>query len=660
MDSSLTESKRCFTCEDIFKVKTLLDPQIAPDGTKVAFTVRSDDAENSRYRSDIWIVETDGSSGPVNISGDGESRMTRWAPNSQDLVYISMSEGKQVVCVTNCRSEYRKILTDFSAGNISLGVVGETLAWSPDGSNIAYVASSEPAPAGTSITVISKMNYRAYTGYADMRRRHIFLVSPLGHQPPDQITFGDYDEHSICWSPDSREICFVSNRTVEGIEGYNYRTELWAIDIYTRNMRKITTDIGAAYQSDWSPDGKRIAFAAMKGEDTNNNGNSEDQHVWVVDSEGGEGVDLAAGLDRRCGPPGWMHDEKILFLAQDHGSKKLYQVSPDGGPAALVLDGNRYIDGYGSRISVARDCEKIAYISNDPTDPGEVCVANIDGSDERRLTGFNSRLLEEVYLSGLEEFYYKSFDDTEIQGWLMKPPDFDSSKKYPLLLNVHGGPHQMGGYLFSDRSQLLASGGYVVAHINCRGSTGYGQEFTDGCILDPAGGDYEDYMVGVDYLLSKYGYLDGENMGVWGHRYGGYMTNWIITHTDRFKAAVSISCISNHLSMYPNDAPGWSDTILGGEPWDRMELYLERSPIMYVKDAKTPTLYLHGLADSSCPSWQSEEMFMALKHMRVDTAMVLYEDSGHEIDASPEHYVDHRRRTVAWFDKYLKGRKETV
>lgn len=655
MDRFFTESKRCFTCEDLLRLKILTDPQISPDGTKVAFTVRTNDTENNKYLSDIWVADTNGSGDPVNISVDGESRMARWAPNSRDLVYLSMSEDRQVICVTNCRSEYKKVLTDFSAGDISLGTIGETLAWAPDGSNIAYVASSEPTPAKTSITVITKMNYRAYTGYADMRRRHIFLVSPSGHQPPEQITSGDYDEHSICWSPDSREICFVSNRTAEGIEGYNYRTDLWAVNIHTKELRKITTKIGAAYQPDWSPDGKRITFTAMKRGNTNNDGNSEDRHVRVVNSEGGEGADLAAELDRRCGNPRWTHDgKKILFSADDHGSRKLYQVLPDKGPATIIQDGNRYLDGDGSGISVARGCSKIAYIPSNPIDPGEVYVADIDGSDERRLSSFNNQPLEEVYLSELEEFTYKSFDGTEIQGWLMKPPGFDPSKKYTLLLHVHGGPHLMDGYLFSDWFQVLAANGYIVAHINCRGSTGYGQKFTDGCILDPAGGDYKDYMTGVDYLLSKYDYLDEENMGVFGHSYGGYMTNWIITHTNRFKAAVSISSISNHLSMYPNDAPLWSDTILGGEPWDKMELYLERSPIMYAKDAKTPTLFLHGLLDSSCPSWQSEEMFMALKHMKVDTAMVLYECSGHSIDACPEHYVDHRRRTAAWFDKYLK------
>jgi len=337
----------------------------------------------------------------------------------------------------------------------------------------------------------------------------------------------------------------------------------------------------------------------------------------------------------------------------------VYSVSPEGGAAKAVTQGDRTIHS----VSVAMKAGKMAYVANDEAHPDELYVAAINGTQERRLTHLHDALVNEVYFSDAEEFTFPSFDGRPIQGWLLRPWGFDPAKKYPLLLYLHGGPHMMEGYLFRGGSigqptslQLLASQGYVVGYINQRGSTGYGQEFSEANVRDMGGGDYKDHMKCVDYLLETRKYLDPEKLGTWGHSYGGFMTNWMITHTHRFKAAVSMDPIVSMPHMYVTESPSWLDVELGNSTlWDDMDLAIKMSPFYHVgRHVKTPTLFLQGELDNPCPIFESELMFIILRRLKVPAELVIYPGEGH-VNSQPKHVLDTHRRINGWFKAYLKG-----
>ncbi|UCH03009.1 MAG: S9 family peptidase [Candidatus Bathyarchaeota archaeon] len=642
-----SESKRTMKIADVLKIKSFSDPRISPDGSRVVVVVETKDLETNKRLKDIWLVPTDGRE-PINLTNDGQSISPRWAPDGKKIVFLSSQGRKRSMWIMDVEQKNKQYLTEFYVSNTSLGITGENLAWSPDSTKIAFVASMETSNSKRAIRIYNKATYRAQKGFSDMMRRHIWIVSPLGYSQPQQLTFGDQDEHSISWSPNSEEIAFVSDRT--GENEWTFHTDLWAVSLKTLEIRQITNTLSAEFQSTWSPDGKKIAYGSFTRNDMCNDSNPEDMHVWIINSDGTDAKDYTSQLDRRCSTPKWSLDGKeIFFTAEDHGRKNIYSITFQDDIKS-VTQGNRTITG----MDVAIKSDKITYISHHVTQPGELFVAKLDGSEERKLTHFNDSVINNIHLSEAEEFVFNSFDNKIIQGWIMKPSNFHPAKKYPFALHVHGGPHSMVGHAFKEIFQLIVSHGYILAYINVRGSSGYGQAFSDGCVKDMGGGDYNDYMKGVDHLLSTHEYIDPDRMGVWGGSYGGYMTNWIITHTDRFKAAISLYPITNMITMFTTNAPSWVDIEFGGPLWDKMDLILKCSPIMYVKHAKTPTLFLQGELDSICPLVESEQMFMALRKLKIDSEMVIYSEEGHGIRDKPLNYLDSYRRIIAWLNKYLK------
>jgi len=631
------------------KGKNVTDPRISPDGKSVAFTVSQQDLENNRYKTDMYVVSTEGGEA-VNITMDGSSASPKWSPDGKEIAFISKTDGKSSIWVADPVSKERRFVTGYYQKNVRYMEVGEFLSWSPDGTLLAFTSMPKPSEEKKEIMIHSKIHYKAAKGYADMQQMHIFVVSPLGWEPARHITFGDYDEHSICWSPEGKKIAFISNRT--GEDDYNFLSDVWSVSVDTGEIDRITDTGGAAYNPSWSPDGRMIAYTARVRGDVCNDSNPEDPHVWVVNSDGTEARDLAKELDRRCWGPQWSHDSlRVVFSTDDWGSNNIYSTSLDGD----IVNMGQAAMGRGGIVYTATKVGKMAYLHSNSTFPTEIFVSNIDGSEKVQVTHMNDRLLEEFVFSEAEEFIYPTHDGKKIQGWIYKPPYFDSRERYPMLLNVHGGPHAMRGISFNSAFQTVAASGYVLAVINPRGSSGYGQEFSDGCVKDWGGGDYEDYMMGVDYLLSTRDYIDSEKLGVYGGSYGGFMTNWIITHTDRFKAAVSLASLSNLLSAYGTSSiPTWKEVdVCGGVPYDNINLIWDQSPIKYIRNAKTPTLFIHGQEDYLCPIGQAEEMFLGLKKQGVETQLARYFDEGHGI-RKPKGRIDSQKRMIAWFDRYLK------
>jgi dipeptidyl aminopeptidase/acylaminoacyl peptidase len=494
---------------------------------------------------------------------------------------------------------------------------------------------------------------------------------------PRQLTFGQFYDHAVSWSPRGDEIAFLSNREIE--PDANNNSDIFAVSINGR-VRQITNTNGCEYEPQWSPDGKWIAYTATKRDVTTIDSIAEDAHVWVVDSGGGRGRELTAAQDRRARSPKWSSDsESILFLAGDRGQTTIYEVPIAGGRVrALPIyflagdssDGlvtlsrsERFQIGsfsVGKRASsVPRLVESntfampIAFTRGYAAQPSEVWFG-IEGTVQLRLmSSHNGALLRSTLVVAPDEFSFKSFDGTSIQAWLIKPADWREGQRYPLILNIHGGPHGMYGYSFNSTFQVYAARGYAVLYINPRGSSGYGQRFSDGTLREWGGGDYRDLMIGVDEVLRRYTWIDSSRMGVTGGSYGGFMTNWIITQTPRFKAAVAVASVSNLISFYGTSL--YQDLIHAefGLPWDDYDLLWRWSPLRYVRQAHTPTLFLHGELDNDVHITQAEEMYMALRRRGVDSQLVRYPREGHSF-REPRHRVDALERTLGWFDRFLK------
>ncbi len=651
------EGKRAFTVDDVAKIKTIESVATSPDGGRALYVLKSMNLDENRFDNDIYLVPTSGGES-LRLTEDGKSSLPAWSPDGRKIAYVQgVEEGKRI-WLMDPEGQHRRKAVDYQISNASLGVstVGEAVLWSPDGSRLTFLATLEPYDKDAKIRVVDRIMYKAFYGYSDMRRRHIFVVSPLGNEPPRQFTFGDYDEHSIAWSPDGREIAFVSNRT--GRADHNMHLDIYAVDVESGEIRKITESVGAEYYPAWSPDGRMIAYTATTRGDTSNESTPEDRHVWVVDSDGSDPRDLTLEFDRACnGPLQWTPDgDRILFTAYDQGRAPICSVSQEGGEVTKVTDSDRF---YGN-LSLAREGGRMAYTSNDPTRPDELYYSDLDGGNEVRLTNHNG-FLEGIHLDWPEEFNFKTADGLDIQGWIYKPRGFDPSGKYPTLLNIKGGPSGMRGYGFNVQLQLLPAHGYVQFIINYRGSSGYGQAFSDAVVGDMLGGEYRDNMEALDHVIETREYVDVDRMGVWGVSYGGYLTNWIVTKTDRFRAAVSISSVSNLFSQWGASAiPSWVEVEIGGLPWEKMDLMLKQSPIMQADKARIPVLFLHGELDFDTPIVEAEQMFMALKKHGVESVMVRYGDDGHGIRRKPVNQLDSMRRVITWFDRHLKGKVGSV
>jgi len=651
------EGKRAFTVDDMAKIKTIESVATSPDGGRALYVLRSMNLDENRFDNDIYLVPTSGGES-LRLTEDGKSSLPAWSPDGRKIAYVQgVEEGKRI-WLMDPEGKNRRKVADYQISNASLGVstVGEAVLWSPDGSRLAFLATLEPHDKDAKIRVVDRIMYKAFYGYSDMRRRHVFVASPLGSEPPRQLTFGDFDEYSMAWSPDGKEIAFVSNRT--GRADHNMHLDIYAVEVESGETRRITESVGAEYYPAWSPDGRMIAYTATTRGNTSNESTPEDRHVWVIGSDGDDPRDLTLDFDRACnGPLQWTpNGGRILFTAYDRGRAPICSVSPKGGEVTKVTDSDRF---YGN-LSLAREGGRMVYTSNDPTRPDELYSSDLDGGNEVRLTDHNC-FLDGVHLDWPEEFGFKTADGLDIQGWIYKPMGFDPSGKHPALLNIKGGPSGMRGYGFNVHLQLLPAHGYVQFIVNYRGSSGYGQAFSDAVVGDMLGGEYRDNLEALDHVIETRDYIDADRMGVWGVSYGGYLTNWIVTQTDRFRAAVSISSVSNLFSQWGASAiPSWVEVEIGGLPWERMDLMLRQSPIMQADKVRTPVLFLHGELDFDTPIVEAEQMFMALKKHGVEAVMVRYADDGHGIRRKPANQLDSMRRVIAWFDEHLKGKVGSV
>lgn len=699
--------QRAWTPADTLRVAGVSDAQISPDGDWVVYTVLT--TEDSQPRSTLWLARLDRmrviqerqkllsdaryATEPLLPAGLNASN-PRWSPDGKRIAFLASKDKQSGIWVVTLAQRAPRFVAPVRGTNFHIPYAGESLCWSPDSRRIAFISAIEeptsvsaPIVSSTSSReddprIVDRIQYKSRTSFSDRARTHVWVVdvdsSPTDEGAIHQLTTGQFYDHALTWNPRGDEVAFLSNH--EPDPDANNNSDIFAVDMNGR-VRQLTDTRGCEYEPAWSPDGKLIAYTATKRDVTTIDSVAEDTHVWVIDAGGGAGRELTAAQDRRARNPRWSSDSlSIFFLANDNGKSLIYSVNAGGGEADAVVDSyimsgpngiwqppfqvssfsiedsNRVGTSdqkYRGLLSGVRP--SLVFTMSDGTHPTELWLTTIKMSSRFHLvSAHNEALRRALTIVEPERFKFKSFDGTEIQGWLMKPLGWRADRRYPLILSIHGGPHGMYGYGFNPTFQTYASRGYAVLYLNPRGSSGYGQKFSDGTLREWGGGDYRDLMLGVDKIVGTNSWIDGDRLGVTGGSYGGFMTNWIITQTTRFKAAVAAASVSNLISFYSTSL--YQDLIqaeFGGFPWDDYDQLWRWSPLRYVKQAQTPLLLIHGEQDNDVHITQAEEMYMALKRRGVETVLVRYPREGHGF-REPLHRQDALERTLAWFDRFLK------
>ena len=661
--SQATPSDR-FVLEDVFQLEWASDPRISPDGERVVYVRNSFDIMTDRRVSDLWIIDVDGTGHRALTSSPGREGSPRWSPGGDRLLYLSRGEGNGS---GSTKIWVRWIGTDDRALLATLPRSPEGLAWSPDGARIAFsmlVPESEKpfveeperpegADWGKPFVVIDDVQFRQDgQGYLESGYSQVFVL-PADGGTPRPVTSGPYNHGgTIRWTPDGGALIVTANRH----DGWEYAprdTELYEVTIADGSIRPLTDRPGPDSDPTLSPDGSSVAYLGF---DERYQG-YQVTRLYVTDRAGGEARILTAGFDRDVRDPVWSGDGSGLFFQyDDEGDTKLAFVTLDGEVRTLashvggVSLGRPYSGG---SFSVSEG-GRFAFTLTGPDHPADVAVGGVGLPSPRRLTRLNEDLLAHKELAEVEEIWYESsFDGRRIQGWIVRPPGFDASREYPLILEIHGGPFANYGDRFSAEIQLYAAAGYVVLYTNPRGSTSYGEEF--GNLIHHAypGHDYEDLMSGVDVVLAR-GYVDEENLFVTGGSGGGVLTAWIVGKTHRFRAAVSAKPVINWYSfVLTSDAtPFFYRYWFPGFPWEYPEQYLKRSPLSFVGNVETPTMLLTGEEDYRTPISESEQFYMALKLRKVPTMLVRIPDASHGIAAKPSNLMGKVAHILGWFDRY--------
>jgi dipeptidyl aminopeptidase/acylaminoacyl peptidase len=644
--------------EDLTRIQFVTDPQLSPDGRRIAFVVTSLSEERDEYLANIWIVETTGGTPRRFTAGPRRDIEPRWSPDGTRLAFLSERAPKdklQLYVMPADGGEPAKLTA------LEHGVGG--VAWSPDGVRLACVSavggqrepdSEEEKRKSRPARVISSVKYRFNgEGFTYDRRPHVFVVATDGSAPV-QISDGDFIDADPAWSPDGGSIVFTSARHTERDD--DDASDLWRVDAKGGIPQRLTATTGPVMLPAFSPDGRSIAYLARPAK----NAYGRNVRLYSVPSDGAAGPTcLTSALDRSCGAlhvrPLWSPDGRsIVVAAEDHGDVGLWRAAASGTePPVRLVAAARSINGFSS----SADGRLLAFAASSPTAPAEVFTCRADGGDERRLSELNRAWTDSVALSAPERFRFTRAG-FELDVWVMRPAGFVAGQRYPTLVNIHGGPHAQYGHNFFDEFQVYAGAGYAVVYTNPRGSQGYGEAFTQAVVGDWGGGDYADVMGALDEAMAHYPFIDPDRLGVLGGSYGGFLTSWIVGHSQRFKAACSERAVNCQYTMFGTSDIGHSFNVveLGGPmPWEDMARYIERSPLTYAKDVVTPLLIIHSEDDLRCPIEQGEQLFVALKKLRREVRFIRFPGENHEMSRSgkPRHRLERFRHILDWFGAYL-------
>jgi dipeptidyl aminopeptidase/acylaminoacyl peptidase len=641
---------------DLFNLQSVSDPQISPDGRKIVYVRRFGDIATDKYYTNLWIVNFDGGDNRPLTTGNRNDSSPRWSPDGGRIVYVSDQDGKGQIYMRWMDTGQTARITNLQFGPSSL-------AWSPDGKTIAFLSSMPTAPpkigsvptpppgakweppARVYDTLVYRFNGAGYLPYAS---NQLFVI-PAEGGTPRQLTTGEhplglsvFGAPQPVWTPDGKYLILSANRRAD----YEYEpsnTEVYQFSVADGSVKGLTDRHGPDNAAVVSPDGKHIAYT---GYDEKYQG-YQVTHLYIMNSDGTGSKDLTVSLDRDAGAPTWASDGSgVYFSYADQGDGKIGFLSLDGTQKKLV-------DHVGGGFTVASN-GNFAYVLTNPSLPGDIAVGSSSDPSPKIITSVNEGLLGQRTLGQVEEIWYESSKDhRKIEGWIIKPPGFDPAKKYPLILEIHGGPFAFYGDRFDVEKQMMASEGYVVLYTNPRGSTSYGLEF--GNLIHHAypGDDFYDLNSGVDAVIAK-GYIDTDNLFVTGGSGGGVLTCWMIDRTTRFRAAVSLYPVINWTSWtLTSDIPiTGSKYWFPGPPADYEDQYDKRSVLSYVNKVKTPTMLMVGEEDWRCPATEAEQFYAALKLNKVEAALVLVPGEPHGISRSPSHHVQKLTYIMNWFEMH--------
>ena len=646
---------------DVFDLQWVSDPQISPDGRTIAYVRMGFDIKTDRPLGAIWLTGFDGRHSRP-LSGAAASSAPRWSPDGTRLAYLGKgADGSTQLCVYWMDSGVTAAISNFTESPAGL-------AWSPDGRWLGFTmpVAAERKPLKVDLPEAPKN-----TRWADPPKlidRLVFRVDGEGYLPnvfaqlfiiradggaARQLTHGDFDHSGTpAFTADGKSVLIAANRRADA-DYEPLDTEVYRVDLADDSIHALTDRRGPDYHPVASPDGKHIAYLGF---DDKRLGYQATQ-LYVMDVDGSHPHSLTAGLDRDAATPRWTGDSRrIVFQYEDHGKGRIASIDLSGKMLDLAddLGGGDISRPYsGGSFSIAANgaaaVTRFAYTRGTPLEPAALSTGT-SPRDIATLTALSEPLLGSRILGGVEEISFdSSVDHRRIQGWIVKPPGFDAGKKYPLLLEIHGGPFASYGPSFAAEIQLYAAAGYVVLYLNPRGSTGYGEEFADLIHHDYPDNDYGDLMSGVDAVIGR-GYVDAQRLFVTGGSGGGVLTAWIVGHTDRFRAAVVVKPVINWTSfvLTADMTNYFSRYWFGGFPWDDEQSYWKRSPLAYVGNVHTPTMLMTGEVDYRTPSSEAEQFYQALKLRKIDTALVRVPNASHDISARPSLLIGKVSYVLAW------------
>ena len=673
--SAQEATKHPITFDDMIKLHRITEPQVSPDGKWVAYTVAMPDMEANRNASNIWAVPTAGGAA-MQLTQSGHDSSPVWSPDGKALAFLSTRSGDSQVYLLSMEGGEAHALTKVSTG-------ADIVKWSPDGKTIAFTSSVYPdcvtRSAGAvgddddcnkkrdeekeknkvKAHVAEHLLYRHWTHWNEGKRGHLFVIPADGSAGPRDLTRGwIYDvppderggPSDINFSPDGKEICFAA--VVDKMEAISTNGDLYTVPVSGVILPlRITTQPGFDGNPVYSPDGKFIAYHAQL-----TPGYEADRwRVMLYDRAAGRIENLTETFDRSAEELAWSPDSKtIYFTAENETQKPVYAMAARFGAAPKKI----IADTYNTAISFSADGKTLVFERTSLTLPAEIFTASSDGSNVRQLTHQNDSILSSVEINAPETFWFEGAEGTKVQAMLIRPLKFDVTKKYPLLVLLHGGPQTMWSNAWGYRwnAEVFSAAGYVTLMINRRGSTGYGQKFTDEITNDWGGKAYVDVMNGVDFTLKKYPFIDGTQMAAAGGSYGGYMADWIATHTGRFKAIVSHASVYDKVAMYATEELWFEEHDMQGTPWSNPESYKKWAPVTYagkLGEFKTPTLVICGERDYRVPYTQSLEFFSALQRQGVPSKLVVFPDEGHWI-LKPQNAQFWYKTFLDWLAAYVK------
>jgi dipeptidyl aminopeptidase/acylaminoacyl peptidase len=675
------------TAHDLYNIASIADPRFSPDGRWLAYVRTQMEQVTNGYKSAIWIAPCFGGRPRQFTSGDARDSAPRWSPDGCWIAFVSTrgdGDGKaQIYLIPTDGGEARRLAKmENGAGDP---------AWSPDGTRIAFTSRLSPeemaaeadpepeSPAGPDEVkllreakeraerrkadprVITRFAYRAETSFFDDRTKHLYVVdvdpeTGQSQGKPRRLTQDGRNYGDPRWMPDGDSLLATVDRK-PGEDDLFYHQDVARVPL-DGGETEILTGPDTQDDNPWpSPDGRWIAYNSLPAAEST----TANAEIRLVPASGGDSHAITAELDAHAREIRWAPDSQSLyFLVAERGRIDLRRVSVDGGPVDTLVTADRAMLAY----DLSADGLKTGFVASTDCEPWDLYVANLDGSGERRLTEVNAGWLAERTLGQVDDLWFESTGGTSIQGWIVKPPDWDPDERYPLVLSIHGGPHVMWSRhepTMWHEWQVLAARGYVVFACNPRGSDGYGRDFRAALLNRWGEADLPDLLAGIEQVLAR-GYADPQRLVVTGGSYGGFMTTWVISHSDRFKAAVAQRGVYDLISFYSTtDIPLFGEREFSTVPWEDPQKLWHYSPLGHVEKMHTPLLLIHSANDFRAPIPAAEGLFVALRRLKRDVELVRYPRDGHELSRSgePKHRVDRLDRIVAWFDRHLNGPGES-